>query len=109
VHIIDPVRPSPAPAPASVERGAELLKVLASPVRLGVILELERHGTRCVHELVDALGVSQPLMSQHLRVLRAAQLVAGERAGKEIRYSITDEHVIHIVRDAIRHAEEERQ
>jgi DNA-binding transcriptional ArsR family regulator len=39
-------------------------------------------------------------------VLRSANLVVGRRDGKEIRYSIADDHVIHIVRDAIRHAEE---
>jgi DNA-binding transcriptional ArsR family regulator len=83
-----------------------LLKVLGNPVRLGVILELEEHGERCVHELTEILEVSQPLMSQHLRVLRAANLIVGKRHGKEIRYEIVDEHVIHIVRDAIRHAEE---
>jgi ArsR family transcriptional regulator len=92
--------------PSAIARGAELLKVLGNPVRLGVILELEEHGERCVHELVTALDVSQPLMSQHLRVLRSANLIVGRRVGKEIRYVIADEHVIHIARDAIRHAEE---
>jgi ArsR family transcriptional regulator, zinc-responsive transcriptional repressor len=96
------------PADPSILRGAELLKVLGNPVRLGVIIQLEDNGERCVHELVSALVVSQPLMSQHLRVLRSAGLIVGRRDGKEIRYSIADEHVIHIVRDAIRHAEEAR-
>lgn len=97
----------PADQP-NITRGAELLKVLGNPVRLGVILELEDHGERCVHELVASLDVSQPLMSQHLRVLRSANLIVGRRDGKEIRYAIADDHVIHIVRDAIRHAEEAR-
>jgi ArsR family transcriptional regulator, zinc-responsive transcriptional repressor len=91
---------------SAIERGAELLKVLGSPVRLAVILELETHGHQCVHELVDTLKVSQPLMSQHLRVLRSARLIDAQRHGKEMRYTIADHHVIHIVRDAIRHAEE---
>jgi ArsR family transcriptional regulator len=91
---------------SDVLKGAELLRVLGSPVRIGVILELERHGERCVHELVDALDVAQPLVSQHLRVLRAANLIVARRDGKEMRYSIVDEHVTHIVHDAIRHAEE---
>jgi DNA-binding transcriptional ArsR family regulator len=90
----------------AVARGAELLRVLGSPVRLGVILELERHGERCVHELVEALDAAQPLVSQHLRVLRAANLIVARRDGKEMRYSIVDDHVTHIVHDAIRHAEE---
>ncbi len=90
----------------AVDRGAELLKVLGSPVRLRVILALDEHGERCVHELTDLLEVNQPLVSQHLRVLRSANLLVGRRAGKEVRYSIADHHVIHIVRDAISHAEE---
>jgi ArsR family transcriptional regulator, zinc-responsive transcriptional repressor len=90
----------------SREQGAELLRVLGNAVRLGVILELEQHGERCVHELVSALDVTQPLMSQHLRILRSANLIVGRRDGKEIRYSNADDHVIHIVRDAIKHAEE---
>jgi ArsR family transcriptional regulator len=97
----------PAKQP-NVTRAAELLKVLGNPVRLGVILELEEQGEQCVHELVASLDVSQPLMSQHLRVLRSANLIVGRRDGKEIRYAIADDHVTHIVRDAIRHAEESR-
>jgi DNA-binding transcriptional ArsR family regulator len=90
----------------SCVRGAELLKVLGSPVRLGVIVALDEHGEQCVHELTELLGVNQPLLSQHLRVLRAANLIVGRRTGKEVRYSIADHHVIHIVRDAVTHAEE---
>lgn len=87
-------------------RGAELLKVLGSPLRLRVILALDERDELCVHELTELLDVRQPLMSQHLRVLRSANLIVGRREGKEIRYSIADHHVIHIVRDAISHAEE---
>lgn len=84
----------------------ELLKALASPLRLSIVLELDEHGERCVHELVESLDASQPLVSQHLRVLRGAGLVTGRRSGREIRYRIADEHVTHIVRDAIAHAHE---
>ena len=83
----------------------ELLKALANPLRLAIVVELSA-GSRCVHELVEAVQVSQPLVSQHLRVLRQARLVATERQGREIIYSLTDEHVAHIVGDAIHHSEE---
>ena len=84
-----------------------MLKALASPLRLAVVVELGQ-GPRCVHELVEALEVAQPLVSQHLRVLRDARLVAGERRGREIVYSLQDDHVAHIVGDAVHHAEEVR-
>ncbi len=99
--------PSALPAPAVVESplegAADLLRALASPHRLAIVRELDG-GARCVHELVDALGVSQPLVSQHLRVLRASHLVRAERRGREIAYSLSDSHVAHIVRDAVSHA-----
>jgi DNA-binding transcriptional ArsR family regulator len=91
--------------PDVAEGAAELLGALAHPVRLRLVDALS-DGTRCVHELVDTLGVSQPLVSQHLRVLRGARLVAGQRRGREIAYSLVDDHVAHIVGDAIRHTEE---
>ena len=46
-------------------------------------------------------------MSQHLRVLRMSGLVRSELNGKTRTYSLTDDHVSHIVRDAVHHAAEE--
>ncbi|WP_232320354.1 ArsR/SmtB family transcription factor [Herbidospora daliensis] len=86
-------------------KASELLRSLASPIRLGIVRELSA-GDRRVHELVDALGVSQPLVSQHLRVLRGARIVAAHRMAREVEYSLVDEHVAHIVLDAIRHVAE---
>ena len=65
--------------PAAVQAASEFLTALASPLRLSIVALLDEHGSRCVHQLVDALGVPQPLVSQHLRVLRSAGLVAGVR------------------------------
>jgi ArsR family transcriptional regulator, zinc-responsive transcriptional repressor len=91
----------------------ELLKALASPVRLAVVVELSE-GARCVHELQSALRsagreVSQPLLSQHLKVLRRAGLVTSTRRRSEITYELVDTHVAHIVDDAIHHSQEEHQ
>ena len=84
---------------------SELLRALAAPVRLGILQELAKGGRR-VHELVAALEVSQPLVSQHLRVLRAAHIVVTRRIAREIEYSLVDDHIAHIVLDAIRHTAE---
>ena len=87
------------------EAAGELLRALAAPVRIRIVTELA-DGPRCVHELVDTLGVPQPLVSQHLRVLRGAGIVRGSRRGREIAYALVDEHVAHIVADAVSHARE---
>lgn len=94
--------------PADLEPVSALFKALGSPLRLAVVTALDEAGPLCVHELVSRLGVPQPLVSQHLRVLREADLVRGVRRGKEIAYEIADVHVAHVVRDAVRHAREER-
>jgi len=97
----------PVTEPQSFDGAADLLRALASPVRLAVV-DLLGEDERCVHELVTALGVPQPLVSQHLRTLRAAGLVTGSRVGREMRYRLADDHIAHIVRDAVAHAAEPR-
>jgi ArsR family transcriptional regulator len=92
-------------APDRIAGAAALMKALASPVRLAVIVEL-RAGARCVNELQAALGaagrtVSQPLMSQHLKVLRDAGLVVPTRRAQEMAYALVDERVINLVEDAM--------
>ena len=88
----------------TVQAASSLLTALAAPMRLAIVASLLQHGTRCVHQLVDELEVAQPLVSQHLRVLRDAGLVVGERRHREVHYALVDQHVGHIVRDALDHA-----
>jgi len=98
----------PAPPPREVlEAAGELLRALAAPVRIAIVLQL-RESQRCVHELVDALGVPQPLVSQHLKILKAASVVTGERSGREVLYRLADHHLAHIVIDAVAHAGEDK-
>lgn len=86
----------------------ELLRALAAPLRIAIVTELALGG-RCVHELVETTGAAQPLISQHLRVLRGAGVVRGSRRGREIEYALTDDHIAHIVADAVSHANESRR
>jgi DNA-binding transcriptional ArsR family regulator len=87
------------------EAVGDLFRVLASPVRVAIV-DLLADQERFVHQLIEATGLSQPLVSQHLRVLRDARLVRRVRKGREMAYALRDEHVAHIVRDAITHREE---
>ncbi|HEX5542077.1 MAG TPA: metalloregulator ArsR/SmtB family transcription factor [Micromonospora sp.] len=89
------------------EGAGELLRALSAPIRVAIVTELAE-GERCVHELVEKLNAPQPLVSQHLRVLRGAGVVRGSRRGREIAYSLVDEHIAHIVADAISHSREAR-
>jgi ArsR family transcriptional regulator len=97
--------PAPVRTPRTLAAAGDLLRALAAPVRIAIVLQL-LESNRCVHDLVDALGVTQPLISQHLRVLKSAGVVHGERQGREVVYSLVDDHLAHIVVDAVAHVQE---
>ena len=101
--------PLPELPPREVlDTAGDLLRALAAPVRIALVLQL-RESSRCVHELVDVLGVPQPLVSQHLRILKSAGVVAGERSGREVLYRLVDHHLAHIVVAAVTHAAEDSE
>jgi len=64
-----------------------VLDALGDPTRRA-ILELLRDGPKPVVELADALPVSRPAVSQHLRVLKTAGLVADTAAGRRRLYAV---------------------
>ena len=66
---------------------------IASGVRRRV-LDVLRAGETSVGELVDALEMSQPAVSQHLAVLRRAGLVMSRREGNTILYRLADHRVL---------------
>jgi DNA-binding transcriptional ArsR family regulator len=66
---------------------AEIFKALADPTRRAVFERLA-DGVKNASELREGLAISQPAMSQHLAVLREAGLVAEERQGRFVHYSV---------------------
>lgn len=94
------------PSREILDTTGDLLRALAAPLRIAIVLQL-RESMRCVHELVDALQVPQPLVSQHLRILKSAGVVAGERSGREVMYRLVDHHLAEIVVAAVTHASED--
>ncbi len=72
---------------------AEILKTLASPRRIEILHVLADSPVE-VGRLARRIGASQPNVSQHLSVLRAAGLVEAERDGREVRYRLSDPDVM---------------
>jgi ArsR family transcriptional regulator, arsenate/arsenite/antimonite-responsive transcriptional repressor len=66
---------------------ARRLKALGHPVRLGIALRLAAEPETCACDFAEVFHVSQPTVSQHLRVLREAGLVTTRRRGTQICYS----------------------
>lgn len=81
------------------ESVGSIFRSLGSPLRVGIVVLLEERD-HTVNELVDALGVSQPLVSQHLRVLRSAGLVHRKRQGREMIYQLASPGVSGLVASA---------
>ena len=70
-----------------MEHIVRTFKALSSDVRLE-ILSLLAEGPLCVNALVSRLNVSQPAVSQHLKILENAGLVKGSKMGYRVHYSI---------------------
>lgn len=84
-------------APAALDEvTAEFFAVLSSPVRLAV-LQLLVDGERCVTDLVEALQIAQPRLSNHLACLRHCGLVSVRRQGTFMYYALADQRLAAIV------------
>ena len=70
-----------------MERIVKIFKALSNDVRLE-ILSLLAEGPLCVNALVGRLNVSQPAVSQHLKILENAGLVKGSKVGYRVHYSL---------------------
>jgi predicted transcriptional regulator len=72
---------------------AELLKILAHPVRLCIVNGLIKNGGCNVGHMQNCLGMPQSTISQHLQKLRTAGIIEGERNGLEVSYRICNDKV----------------
>ena len=84
---------------------AELFKVFGDSTRIRILCTLF-DGEKCVQEITDAAGTSQSAVSHQLRILKQARLVRNRRQGKQICYSLADDHVKTILGMAREHLEE---
>ncbi|MBJ8113515.1 helix-turn-helix transcriptional regulator [Bacillus cereus group sp. N6] len=79
--------------PNKLERVAEVLRVLAHPVRLQMVHQLIKKTSLNVSELQRYLAMPQSTVSQHLGKLKSHKVVAYERKGLEVFYRVDDEKV----------------
>jgi DNA-binding transcriptional ArsR family regulator len=84
---------------------ADVFRLLGDPTRVR-LLDALSHGERCVCDLATLVGISESAVSHQLRLLRGARLVRARRTGRMAFYSLDDHHVIGLLHDAKRHAEE---
>ena len=82
----------------------EVFQAIADPTRRA-LLDLLRGGERPVKSLVEHFAISQPAISQHLRVLREARLVSERRVGRQRLYRLQGEALAQVA-DWLAHYEE---
>lgn len=72
---------------------AEVLKVLAHPIRLCIVKNLLENGECNVGYMQTCLEIPQSTVSQHIQKLRGAGIIQGKRHGLEINYKIKDKRM----------------
>jgi DNA-binding transcriptional ArsR family regulator len=92
--------------PATAASLAETFRLLGDPTRVR-LLDALATGEMCVCDLATLLGHTVSAVSHQLRLLRGVRLVRARRAGRMVFYSLDDHHIISLLSQARRHAEED--
>lgn len=89
----------------TVKNLSDLFKVLGDTTRLR-ILEILTEGELAVGEIADQLQMTTSAISHQLRLLKSNKLVKNRRDGKNILYSLDDQHVLEILTIGLEHVKE---
>lgn len=87
---------------------SEFFKVFGDPTRMKILTILLHGKELCVNCITDQLEVTQSAISHQLRLLKASGLVKSRRDGKNMYYSLDDEHIASILEIAYKHVEHKR-
>lgn len=85
-------------------RLAEVFAALADPSRLRIISALAHHKLS-VTQICELVGMSQPAVSHHLRLLRVQRVVRADKEGRQVFYSLDDEHIHDLLDRGLAHVE----
>ena len=85
---------------------AETFRVLGDPTRVK-ILDALGGGELCVCDIAALAGISESAVSHQLRLLRGMRLVRPRRAGRLVYYTLDDQHIMELLRQALTHVEEQ--
>ena len=85
-----------------IEYIADLFKGFADPTRVHILCILAE-GEQCVGDIAEAVQISQSAISHQLRMLKQMHLIKFRREGKNILYSLADDHVKTILQMGLEH------
>lgn len=84
---------------------AEFFKVFGDSTRIRILFALTG-GEHCVNELSRMLALHQSAVSHQLRILKQARLVGRRKDGKQVFYSLDDDHIFRIINQGLEHLQE---
>ena len=91
------------PDKETMEHIANLFKGFADPTRVHILSLLRQNEELCVNDIAEAVELSQSAISHQLRILKQMHLIKFRREGKNIWYSLADEHVKTILQMGLEH------
>ena len=94
------------PDKQTTEKIADLFKAFADPTRVQILSNLVEREL-CVTDIAEAVELSQSAVSHQLRILKQMDLVKYRREGKNLWYSLADDHVLTILQMGLEHVLEE--
>ncbi len=99
-------RPSPALDEHTAAHVAELFRAFSDTSRVRIMSALV-NGKLNVSALAQLVGISESAVSHHMRGLRQMRLVSSRKEGKEVYYSVEDDHIIHLFQQGVNHVKDE--
>jgi len=90
---------------ATVQEIAATFGVLGDPTRVRILDALSA-GELCVCDIATLAGISESAVSHQLRLLRGMRLVRARRAGRQVFYTLDDQHIVELLRLAVTHVQE---
>lgn len=85
-----------------LERLSELFKILGDLTRIKILWSLDNH-EMCVCDIANVLNMTKSSVSHQLAVLRSAGIVKYRKAGKEVYYTLDDEHIKKLYEIGVEH------
>ena len=84
----------------------DFFKILVDPTRLKILLLIDNNTTMCVNDIASKLEMTKSAVSHQLALLRQARLISSKKEGKEVFYSLQDDHIKTVVETAFEHVTE---
>lgn len=79
-----------------LDTATELLRAIAHPLRLSILKFVDEKGVINVNKIYNTLKLEQSITSQHLRILRSADIVDTKREGKFIYYNVNYDKIVQL-------------